>query len=83
MGGLHGAAYGGRLGEQVSGRPEQGLPGGGEPDRAGRPVEELHAQVAFQQPDLLAQRRLGDVHAFGGPAEVQFLGDGDESGEMT
>lgn len=83
VGGLHGAAYGGRLGEQMPGRSEQRLPGGGEPDRAGRPVEELHTQVPLEQPDLLAQRRLGDVRAFGGAAEVQFLGDGDESGEMT
>ncbi len=41
------------------------------------------AEVQFQQPDLLAERRLGDVQPLGCPPEVRFLGDDDESGKVT
>jgi len=34
--------------------------------------------LRFEAADLLAQRRLSDVQAFGGAAEVQLLGDRDE-----
>jgi hypothetical protein len=33
--------------------------------------------------DLVAQRRLGDVEARGGPAEVELLSDGEEVAEQA
>ena len=42
-------------------------------------LEERETEVGFELPDLLAERRLGDVKAVSGPSEVQFLGHGDES----
>lgn len=63
----------------MPGGPEQRVPGGGEPHGPGGPVEQLDAQIPLEQLDLLAERRLRDVQPLGGPPEVQFLGDGDES----
>ena len=50
----------------------------GEPDVPRRAVEELQAEFAFEPGDLLTDRGLDDVQPLGGPAEVEFLGDGDE-----
>ncbi len=74
---------GGALGEleDASRIGQEGDAGGGESDRAGGAVDELHAELAFELLDLAAQRRLGHVKAFGGTAEVQFLRDGDEAGQ--
>ena len=41
---------------------------------AGVASHQLDAELAFQRADLLAQRRLSQVQARGGPREVQFLG---------
>ncbi len=48
-----------------------------------RPREELAAQLVLQQPDLVAQRRLGHVEPLGRAAEVQLLGDRHEVAELT
>ncbi|BDM74449.1 hypothetical protein HEK616_79360 (plasmid) [Streptomyces nigrescens] len=42
---------------------------------AGGAVEQLQAELAFQPPDLLADGGLDDVQPFGGPPEVQLLGN--------
>jgi hypothetical protein len=42
------------------------------------PVEQLDAQFFFQLADLLTQRRLADVEAYGGATKVQLFGDGDK-----
>jgi hypothetical protein len=42
-------------------------------------VRELDVELAFEGPDLLADRGLADVAAFRRPMEVQLLGDGDEA----
>jgi hypothetical protein len=47
------------------------------------PGEEADAEFALQYPDLLGQWRLRDVQSFGGPAEVQFLGDGAKVAQMA
>jgi hypothetical protein len=39
-------------------------------------LKQLNAKLLFQLPDLLAQRRLADVEADCGAAEVQLFGDG-------
>lgn len=59
--------------EALSVRGEGHLPGG--------PQEELHAQLAFQAPDVPAERLLGDVQPGGGTGEVEFLGDGGEGAQ--
>ena len=46
-------------------------------------LEEAAAQPGFEFLDLLRQWRLGDSNAFGGTAEVQFFGDGQEVAELT
>ena len=46
------------------------------------PLEQLGAHDALELLDLPAQRRLGHLQPGGGPAEVQLLGDGDETAEL-
>src|SRR5262245_23672226 len=62
-----------------------------EKDRSG-PRQCHAAAIALEQPephfllqgaDLTAQRRLDDVHASRGAAEVELFGDGDEGAEMA
>jgi hypothetical protein len=52
---------------------QERLSGRGEPHLAGRPVEELDAQLVLEPANVLGEGRLGDVHPFRGPAEVSFL----------
>ena len=44
--------------------------------------EELGAQLAFEVADLLGERRSSEVEPLCGSPEVQFLGDGDEVGQL-
>jgi hypothetical protein len=62
---------------------QQGLPRTGQPHRPAGPVEQPHAELAFEPGDLLADRGLGDVQPLGGPAEVQLLRDGGEVRQLT
>ena len=62
---------------------EERVPGGGELDLAAGAYEQLCAQGALELADLVAQRRLGDVEARGGTAEVQLLSDGQEVAKQT
>ena len=77
------------LGRAVDGRqdltrpPQKHLAGRRELDPAGRAVQQCHAELGLQPSDLLRKRRLGDVQALGGAAEVALLGDGDEVAEMA
>ena len=41
-----------------------------EADRSRRSFEKPHSQLAFERPDLGAERRLGEVQPFGGPPEA-------------
>ena len=61
---------------------EQHLAGGRELDAARRPVEQRLAELGLEAPDLLRQRRLGDVQPLGGAAEVPLLGHGDEVAQV-
>ena len=65
-------------GEDLACPREQDLAGGRELDAARRAVQQRHAELGLEPPDLLRERRLGHVQALGGAAEVAFLGDGDE-----
>src|SRR5690242_13149887 len=55
----------------------------GELDLSLRALEQLHAQFALELTNLLAQGRLADVQAFGGPSEMQRVSDGDHVPEMA
>jgi len=46
-------------------------------------VEELDPELFFELPDLMAERRLTQIQPFGGPAEVQRLGQHDDVAKMT
>jgi len=45
--------------------------------------EQVGAEGALELVDLVAQRRLGDVQARGGPTEMELLGDGQEVAEQA
>jgi hypothetical protein len=44
--------------------------------------EELGPQLPFEVADLLRERRSSKVKALCGPTEVEFLGNGDEVGQL-
>ncbi len=44
--------------------------------------QELCPKLTFEVADLLRQRRSREVKPFGGPTEMQFLGNGDEVGQL-
>lgn len=48
-----------------------------------RAMEKLHAEVVFELTDRLRKRRLGDVQALGGLAEMKLLADRDEIPQVT
>ena len=45
--------------------------------------EELGPKFTFEIADLLRQRRAGKVKPLCGPTEMQFLGNGDEVGQLS
>ncbi len=47
------------------------------------PLEQNESQLGFEAPNRLADGRLGDVEAGGGPAEMQLLGDRHETAQMA
>lgn len=55
---------------------QQYLPGGTKFHAAPDLVEVRHAELAFEFPDLVRERRLGDVEFGGGAGEVRLLRDG-------
>ena len=61
---------------------EQRLAGGRELDAARGPVEERLPELGLEAADLLRERRLRDVQALGGAAEVPLLGHGDEVAQV-
>src|ERR1051325_2359520 len=52
-------------------------------DLAACAPQERDFDRSFEHADLLTERRLGDVEAAGGPAEIEFFGDGDEGPELA
>lgn len=56
---------------------------GGEPDALLAAFEQGESQVLLQLGDLPAERRLGDVQALGGTADVFVLGHGDEVAQLS
>ncbi|GAA0548600.1 hypothetical protein GCM10009533_54070 [Saccharopolyspora spinosporotrichia] len=68
-----------RLGQHPASGLQQRLAGSREPDSPGVALEERHPEIAFEQPDLPAQRRLRHVQPRGRAAEVQFFRDSNET----
>jgi hypothetical protein len=56
---------------------------GGELDLAAGAHEEIRAERSLELPDLVAERRLGDVEARGGAAEMELLRDGQEVAQQA
>ena len=56
---------------------------GGEADAATVTIDQRAAQATFQGLDAAAQRRLAEVHGFGGAGEVAVLGEGDEVAKLA
>ena len=71
------------LGQHRPGVAQERLAGGGQLDPAAGAVQQPAAELLLEPADLLAQRRLGDVQAGRGAAEVQLLGDGDEVTQLA
>ena len=46
-------------------------------------VEEDHAELVLEQPDLTRERRLGQMQPGGGPGEALLLGDGQGVGQLV
>src|SRR5437867_6965102 len=42
------------------------------------PFEQLNSDIFFQEANLRAERRLGQVKTFGRTPEIEFLGDGNK-----
>jgi hypothetical protein len=68
-------------GQQRLRRVQELAAGFGQLNSAARPDEELDAQLLLELPDLTAQGRLGKIQLRRRPAEVHFLGDGNEVAE--
>jgi hypothetical protein len=64
------------------GRGQEPLPGLGEPHGAGVAGEQGDAEFTLEPGDPLGQRLLGEEQPPGRPAEVQFLGGGDERADL-
>jgi hypothetical protein len=69
--------------EQGAGLVEQHLTRAGQRDTAAVALQQGDAKAPLELLDRPGQWRLGDAEALGGPAEVQFLGDGDEVSELA
>ena len=62
---------------------EENLACGRERDVVPVAVEQARAEFVFQLVNLHAERGLGNVQAFGGAAEIQLRGGGDEIADVA
>ena len=63
------------LGEHAPAPGRDRLPGLGRDDAAAGALEELRAELGLEPPDLVRERRLGDVELLRGAGEVAMPGD--------
>ena len=61
---------------------EEDPPGVGRHHDPARPVEQLDAEIVLELPDRLRQRRLRNVQALGGAAEMELLADRHEVAQV-
>lgn len=71
-----------QFGKDAGGAGEQAAPGVGQHHAAGQAVEERLTQFLFEFLNLLAERGLGDVTAFGGAAEASRFSDSHKVGQL-
>jgi len=71
------------LGEDYPGFGDEHPAGLGELDLPLGAMKEFDAELLFELPDLLTERRLADMKTLRGLAEVQAVGDGNGIAEMT
>jgi hypothetical protein len=71
------------LGEHALGVAEDHAALGGELDAAARAPEHLDAQLGLEPPDLLRDRRLGEVQLLGRLRERAVAGDGGDGAQVT
>ena len=71
------------LAEQLTGVAQERLAGRGQLDPSARAGQQRAAELLLELAYLLAQRRLGDVQAGGGAAEMQLLCDRDEIAQLA
>ena len=69
--------------QQPPGLVQEGRAGGRQLNLPVVAFQQFRADAPLQFLDLPAQRRLGHVQPFGRAAEVEFLRDGDESGQLV
>ncbi len=79
---LHLVAGGVGVRQDPAGERQQRLARVGERDVAAGPTEQFRPQLVLQGPDLLGERRLGDMHLLRGAGEMPRLGDGHEIREL-
>ena len=70
------------LGQHGPGLLQQYGPRGGQPDALALAVQQRRADDLLQAPDLLAQRRLGDVHPLRRMGEGARVGDRHEVAQV-
>jgi hypothetical protein len=65
------------------GCPQKCLAGVREPHHVVGAFDEVHSQLGFELPDLLAQRGLGHARPLGGPTKMKFIGHHHEIAQMA
>ena len=68
--------------QHLSGIGQEQPAGGRQFDVSAVADEELGSQLTFEIADLLRERRSSKVKPLCGPTEMQFLGNGDEVGQL-
>jgi hypothetical protein len=71
------------LGQRAPRPRHQQFTGGGQRDVARGAVDQRHADLVLEPPDLLGERRLGDVEPRGSPREVALVGERDEVAQLA
>ena len=71
------------LGEDAAGARREQLAGGGRHDASRCALEQLGAELRLELPDLMRERRLGDVELLGRAGEVAVAGDRLGVAELT
>ena len=68
--------------QHLSGIGQELAAGGRQLDVSAVADEELGPKLTFEVADLLRERGASQVQPLGGPTEMQFLGHGDEVGQL-
>jgi hypothetical protein len=69
------------IGKALASHGHHRFAGGGESNAAAGPFEQRETERLLEKSDLLAQRRLGDMEALRGSAEMELFRHGQEVAE--